>query len=183
MIFTTAQLVPASAGGMASKELLMQDVSKADKKTPFTSDQTLFEISTIKEEISKQILRSVKASAMDCALHARAGDKDNVACLAFGAVSSKNFITTPALTIEREFDKQQKQNVKPITWRARVVQLGSKKYAFKPKFPRGSGKNAKIGEVYDLDSYLRARKSGGNPILKGYLLPHKTTGKITFEGI
>jgi hypothetical protein len=185
MTFTEEQLIPAATGGMASKELLMYDVGKRDKKTPLTSDQALFEISMIKQEISRQILRSVKASAIDCALHARADDKDNVVCLSFGAVSPKNFTTTPALTIEREFDKQQRQNLKPITWRAVIIKLGGKRYAFKKQFPKAKGKDpkAKIGEVYDLDSYLRARKHGGNPILKGYLRPDKTTGKIAFEEI
>ena len=179
MTFSKEQLVPAAMGGMAPKELLNRDVSKADKKTPFTSDQALFEISTIKEEINKQILRSVKASSIDCALHARAGDKDNVVCVSFGAVSPKNFTTTPALTIEKDFDKQRQQNLKRITWTARIVVLGKKKYAFKPE----KGKKSNIGEVYDLDSYLRAQKYGGNAVLKGYLRPDKDTGEISFEEI
>ena len=183
MAFSKAQLVPASTGGMASKELLMHDTSKLNRKLPYTSDQALFEISTIKEDINKQILRSVKASAIDCALHSRADDKDNIVCLSFGAVAPKNFTTTPALTVERDFDKQQQQNLRKITWKAIVIKLGGKRYAFKQDFPGGKGKQKKIGEVYDLDSYLRARKHGGNPILKGYLRPDPETGKIGFEEI
>jgi len=161
----------------------MHDTSKLNRKLPYTSDQALFEISTIKEDINKQILRSVKASAIDCALHSRADDKDNVVCLSFGAVAPKNFTTTPALTVERDFDKQQQQNLRKITWKAIVIKLGGKRYAFKQDFPGAKGKQKKIGEVYDLDSYLRARKHGGNPILKGYLRPDPETGKIGFEEI
>ena len=79
MRFTDAQLIPAVVkGGMASKGLLEKDVSKLDKSTPLTSDQALYEISNIKEEINKQLLTAVKESAFDCALHARAGDKEPV---------------------------------------------------------------------------------------------------------
>ena len=185
MVFSSKQLVPAAVGGMAPNELLQKDVSKADKKTPFTSDQTLYEISTIKEEINKQILRAVKSSAMDCALHSQEGDKESIVCLSFGSVSPNTFTTTPALTIEREFDKQQKQNLKRITWKATVVKLGQKRYAFKPDHPKvkKSDIKSKVGEIYDLDSYLRARKHGGNPILKGYLRVDKSTDKISFEEI
>ena len=70
MTFSAAQLVPAAAGGMASQALLQKDVSKLDKKTPYTSDQVLYEISRIKEDINKQILRIVKSSSIDCSLHA-----------------------------------------------------------------------------------------------------------------
>ena len=51
MKFTDEQLIPESANGLASKDLLEKDVSKIDKKTPLTSDQYLYEISNIKESI------------------------------------------------------------------------------------------------------------------------------------
>jgi len=64
MHFTADQLLPAVvSGGMASKGLLEKDVSKIDKTTPLTSDQALFEISNIKEDINKQLLRAIKESA------------------------------------------------------------------------------------------------------------------------
>ena len=62
-----------------------------------------------------------------------------------------------------------KSHGKLVAIRVRAV----RRYAFKPEFPgtKGDKRKKKIGEVYDLDSYLRARKHGGNPILKGYLRP------------
>ena len=78
MKFSEEQMIPIALEGMASKDLLKKDVSKIDKVTPFTSDQSLFEISNIKSNINKQILSSVKSSAIDCALHSRAGDDDDV---------------------------------------------------------------------------------------------------------
>jgi len=97
-----------------------------------TSDQALYEISNIKEEINKQLLRAVKESAFDCALHAKSGDKEPLICMSFGNPAPSTFTTTPALTIERDYDKEQKRNLKKITWRAIEITISGKKYAFKP---------------------------------------------------
>ena len=170
MKFSEEQVVPLALEGMASKDLLKKDVSKIDKVTPLTSDQALFEISNIKADINKQILRAVKSSSIDCALHSRSGDNDDVVCMAFGQVDSTKFNTTPALTIESEFDKIRKQNLKKIKWSAEEISLGGKTYAFRSKYPKAKGKKGKIGLIYDLESYEIAKKRGGNPILKGRIV-------------
>lgn len=170
MKFSAEQIVPVALDGMASKDLLKKDVSKIDKATPFTSDQTLFEISNIKANINKQILAAVKSSSIDCALHSRAGDDDDVVCMAFGQVEPGRFTTAPALTIESEFDKIRSQNMKKIKWEASEITLGGKIYAFRPKYKQASGKKGKIGLVYDLESYYVAKKRGGNPVLKGKII-------------
>jgi hypothetical protein len=177
MRFTDAQLIPAVVkGGMASKGLLEKDVSKLDKSTPLTSDQALFEISNIKEEINKQLLTAVKESAFDCALHARAGDKEQLMCMSFGRPTSAAFTTTPALTIETDYDKQQKKNYEKITWKAIIVNISGKRYAFRP-----SKKGARTGDVYDLESYQRAVKLGGEAIPVGKLSIDQKTKKLAFK--
>jgi len=177
MHFTDEQLVPAVIkGGMASKGLLEKDVSKLDKTTPLTSDQALYEISNIKEEINKQLLTAVKESAFDCALHARAGDKEPLMCMSFGRPAPTTFTTTPALTIETDYDKQLKKNYEKITWKAIIVTISGKRYAFRP-----SKKGAKTGDVYDLESYNRAVKLGGEAIPVGKLSIDTKTKKLAFE--
>ena len=177
MHFTDEQLVPAVIkGGMASKGLLEKDVSKLDKTTPLTSDQALYEISNIKEEINKQLLTAVKESAFDCALHARAGDKEPLMCMSFGRPASTTFTTTPALTIETDYDKQLKKNYEKITWKAIIVTISGKRYAFRP-----SKKGSRTGDVYDLESYNRAVKLGGEAIPVGKLSIDPKTKKLAFE--
>jgi hypothetical protein len=182
MTFTEEQKVPKiAAKGMASKGLLEKDVSKIDKTTPLTSDEALYEISNIKQNINKQLLVAVKESAFDCALHTKPGDKEALMCMSFGTPSSTSFTTKPALTIEKDFDKEEKRNMKKITWKAIVVTLsrpgiGKRKYAFKRDGPK-----AKTGEVYDLDSYRKARKSGGQAILVGRLKIDRKSGKPVFD--
>ena len=102
-------------------------------------------------------------------------------CVSFGTPPPASFTTKPALTIEKDFDKEEKRNMKKITWKAVVVTLsrpgiGKRKYAFKRDGPK-----AKTGEVYDLDSYKKARKSGGQAILVGRLGKDKKTGKPQFN--
>ena len=179
MRFTDQQLVPAVAkGGMASKGLLEKDVSKLDKTTPLTSDQALYEISNIKEEINKQLLRAVKESAFDCALHAKSDDKEPLICMSFGNPTPSTFTTTPALTIERDYDKEQKRNLKKITWRAIEITIAGRKYAFKP-----DKKKSRTGEVYDLESYHRAKTRGGQAILVGKLVIDSKTKKLAYQKI
>jgi len=179
MRFTDEQLVPAVAkGGMASKGLLEKDVSKLDKTTPLTSDQALYEISNIKEEINKQLLRAVKEAAFDCALHAKPGDKEQLICMSFGNPAPSTFTTTPALTIERDYDREQKRNMKKITWRAIEITISGKKYAFKP-----DRKKSKTGEVYDLESYHRAKRRGGQAILVGRLVIDPKTKRLAYKKI
>lgn len=176
MRFTDEQLVSAAIkGGMASKGLLEKDVSKLDKSTPLTSDQALYEISNIKEEINKQLLTAVKESAFDCALHARPGDKEPLMCMSFGRPAPTTFTTTPALTIETDYDKQLKKNYEKITWKAIIVTISGKRYAFRP-----SQKGSRTGDVYDLESYNRAVKLGGEAIPVGKLSIDSKTKKLAF---
>lgn len=179
MKFSQEQLIPVALEGMASKDLLKKDVSKIDSVTPLTSDQALFEISNIKSNINRQILRTIKSSAIDCSLHSRSSDDDDVVCMALGQVNSNKFTTTPALTIEGEFDKLRAQNMKKIKWSAEEMTLGGKTYAFRAKYPKAKGKKGKVGLIYDLESYYVAKKRGGNPILKGNIV-FTADGKLEF---
>ena len=179
MKFTDEQLVPAVAkDGMASKGLLEKDVSKLDKTTPLTSDQALFEISTIKEDINRQLLRAIKESAFDCALHAKSDDKDPLICMSFGTPLASTFATTPALTIEKDYDEIDKRNKEKIMWIGQEVNISGKRYAFKPDKP-----GSKTGEIYDLESYKRAVRSGSGEglIALGHLLIDPQTKKLYFK--
>ena len=176
MKFTDDQLIPESAGGMAPKELLEKDVSKINRGVPLTSDQHLFEVSNIKESINKQILGAIKGSSIDCSLHSN--EKDQVVCMSFGSVSSSRFTTTPALTTEAEYDVQERRNLKKIEWEAEIVTLGGIKYALKRFNTRLPARKAPEGELYDLQSYKRAQKVGGDPVLVAYLRIDQKSGKL-----
>ena len=183
MKFADNQLIPTEAGGLATRDLLQRDVSKIDRKTPLTSDQALFEISTIKEDINKQILMAIKSSSIDCSLHAKTSDKDPVICMSFGAVSPNVFTSTPTLSNERDYDRQQKRNLKMVTLGYESVKLGGVRYALRRFNTKLPARKAPEGELYDYESYLRAVKLGGKPVLVGYLKIDKKSGKLKKLGV
>jgi hypothetical protein len=157
MTFSDKQLISDE-----SIELRLKDKSKLDKKTPLTSDEALFEISNIKQEINKRILLAVKESAIDCSLHSMAGSKEPLVCFSFGKgdPSPSKFSITPSLSGE-EADSVAQVNVKKITWKAKELRIAGKLYALRED----------TGELYEYDSYQQAvAMPGVDPRLIGKLI-------------
>ena len=73
------------------KELQIRDTSRKDGATPVTTDETLYEISTLKENINTQLLQAVKSSAFDCQLYANTKGDENVVCYNLGKITSNEF--------------------------------------------------------------------------------------------
>ena len=71
-----------------SRELRESDTS-AKTGEPITTDQSLYEIAKTKEEINSNILRCVKETAIDCAIHAKAGSKETLKCFTFDNPENK----------------------------------------------------------------------------------------------
>ena len=140
-----------------SIELRLQDKSRIDKVTPLTTDQSLYEIATIKEDINKQILKAVKEASIDCALHQGKSNKEKLKCFSFGRTSAKSFAFTPSIADE-ESDSISDINRAVLKIKAVEVTIQGIKYAY----------NKSNGDVYDLDSYER-----GDPI---------TIGKLKVDG-
>jgi hypothetical protein len=81
-----------------SRELRESDTS-AKTDAPITTDESLYEIAKRKEEINSNILRSVKETAIDCAIHAKAGTKETLKCFTFDNPDNK-FAYTPNIQDE-----------------------------------------------------------------------------------
>jgi hypothetical protein len=71
-----------------SRELRESDTS-AKTDEPITTDQSLYEIAKTKEAINSNILRCVKETAIDCAIHAKAGSKETLKCFTFDNPDNK----------------------------------------------------------------------------------------------
>ena len=149
----------------ASIELRLKDKSKIDNTTPLSTDQSLFEISNIKERINKQLLYNIKQAAVDCALHYKADTKDPVVCYSFGRVSSDNMSYHPSIS-EEEGDAVGNANQQKVKFKAVEMNYYGKKYA----------KREDNNEVYDYDSFMAAQSNSEiKPRLVGYW--EKTEGK------
>ena len=167
MTFTKEQL-----SGDGAVELKLNDVSKFDETIPVTSDETLYEISTIKERISQQLLTSVKEASMDCSIYNKPGTKDAIKCFTFGKASPSSFSYKPSISNE-EVDTVTERNKGTLTWKADEITIPID--GIKKKFAR----NPQTNEVYDLQSYNDATKFGSELILVGKLIK-KPDGKFKF---
>ena len=148
-------------------ELRIKDKSKRDNITPITTDEALYEIATIKEEVSAQLLLSVKESSIDCAIHSKFGAKEKLQCFSFGPTDSDKFAFTPSIANE-EADSVAEKNKGVATLKGKQVTLEGTKYFL----------NEENKFIYDYDSVLR-----GNPVHLGKL-KFKGTGKnqtVEFE--
>ena len=114
-----------------SKELAMNDISRIDKKSIVTTDQTLYEISSIKEEISQKILKAVKESAFDCAIHSISSPSDEkLQCFSFGPnSSSSSFASVPSIENEKK-DEEVGINREEVTLITKDVRIKGVAYAY-----------------------------------------------------
>ena len=147
-----------------SLELRLKDKSKMDNATPFTSDQAIYEIASIKEDINSQLLTAIKEASVDCVIHSKAGSKEGLKCFTFGGVTPAKFASAPSIATE-ESDAVADANKVKITWKAKTVTVEGIKYAFRQD----------TGELYDLESF-----KSKNPVLVGNLEKVGARYKVTW---
>jgi len=123
-----------------------------EQPIPFTTDQYMLEIAHIKDSITKQVLRTVKETAMDCSLYNNNPDEPLV-CYGFGRVEPQSFASYP--TLER--DTQEKPARKTEKMELKAIKVGDVKYAV--------DKNSLI--VYDMESYKKAKEKRGELVAVG----------------
>jgi hypothetical protein len=123
-------------------ELRLKDKSRKDDITPVTTDETLYEIASAKEEITSSILHAVKEAAIDCALHLKSNASEKLQCFTFGSNNANKFATNLSFEGEQS-DAIADKNQKVVRWKAKEVDVNGTKYAL----------NKETNEVYDLDSY------------------------------
>ena len=122
----------------------LKDKSKRIKDKIVTSDEFLYEISTIKEELNKNILTNVKESAIDCMIHSRSTSKEEVKCFIFGNPDENQLMYTPNIK-EQLTDKAMQLNKKTVG--VKLHKLRNTNYAI----------NKETNEVYDYDAYKKGQ--------------------------
>ena len=186
MIFTAEQLASDEA-----VELKLNDLSKRKPYLPLTSDQKLYEVSSIKEDITGQLLKAIKEASIDCAIHnnipsakSRQGkSKEQLAneqlhCLSFGQPSVNEFAYNPSYT-QDENDTIVTLNKVELEWRGREITLQVKENG--ETRPKKFSLREETGQVYDLESYQQALEIPGmEPTLVGNLVK-QPNGKYKFN--
>jgi hypothetical protein len=167
MTFTPQQLADDS-----SLQLRINDVSKKNAQIALSTDEALFEISSIKEEINHQLLLAIKEASIDCAIHRDAASKEKLKCFSFGSVSSNKFAFSPAVENE-ESDAASARNTKQTTLKLVSMEMTiggvKKQFAF----------DKLTNTVYDWGSYQVAQAVGGEPLIVGKLVKN-ADGKMKY---
>ena len=155
-------------------ELRIRDLSRIDGKTPVTTDETLFEMASIKQKTNNQILKAVKETSIDCQLYSniskKSKDNENLVCFGFGKIESNQFSSYPSF--ENDRSTKEGLDVEKIKWKAREIKEDGVKYAL----------NENTMEVYDFESYQKAVELGTDLVLVGKLVKDKQ-GKYVIQRI
>jgi hypothetical protein len=148
MIFTKKQLETSDA-----RELIKHDLGKIDNKQVFTSDQSLYEISCIKEKLIFQLLKAVKEASIDCITHIKSSANEKLTCLSFGNLSAENmdFSYNPDIKMDQN-DDTIKQNMVITNFGdfKIIVDDDGNRYVL----------NQETEQLYSEESYERAKTSG-----------------------
>ena len=170
MTFTPQQMADDS-----SLQLRINDVSKKNAQQPLSTDEALFEISSIKEEINHQLLLAIKQASIDCVIHRDSASKEKLKCFTFGSVTSNKFAFSPAIENE-ESDAASARNTKQTT--LKLVSMEMKIAGENKQFAYDKITNI----VYDWGSYLVAKEVGGEPLVVGKI-GKNAEGKMKFMPI
>ena len=124
-------------------QIITQDLSRRDQRTPVTTDEYLYEIANMKEAVNSQILKAVKETAIDCSLYK---NTENLVCYGTQIVRSNEFSSVPNL----EEDATQKNALNFNKQRAKLIEvsIAGKMYLF----------NEKTTELFNVDTKAPAGK-------------------------
>lgn len=172
-----------------SLELRLKDVSKIDNKTPLTTDEALFEISNMKEDINNELKKAMKEASIDCMVYVKQNAKEGLSCLSFGPVNDQSKMARKTTVMDDELDTVQQLNKAVVTLKAVEITLAGKKYAFVKREDAGikdddDENKGLIGYVYDYQSFLESRENAKvKPRLVGELVKDDKGSGFVFNVI
>jgi len=140
-----------------------------------TSDLSLYRISSLKENITDSILKAVKETAIDCAIHKKVGD--GLKCFSF--VSSKD---ENKLSFVPSFSKDQKES-KTVEVREEVIKIHTEKVKGSLGNETTFYINTESGVIYDPESYKMYEKVNNINALRimGKKVPIIKDGKKVYK--
>jgi hypothetical protein len=139
-------------------ELRIRDISRVDRKTPVTTDESLYEIASSKQRINNEFLRAIKETAVDCNIYAglkQGANTEPYVCYGYGLVESNNYSSYPSFEVDSNV--KEGLDVKTVNWKGVKKQVNGVDYAMNPK----------TNQLYDLESFKRAQQGQGQPIYVG----------------
>lgn len=151
---------------------------KSDKKNDrlVTTDEHLFEMAMIKDNINKQILSAIQSTAVDCSLYsaglneqAKLNGDDPLVCYSFGKVSSNAYSSHPILQEDLGVQEETGRNERKVTVQVRALAIPGKTEAYVM--------NTENSDIYTRDNYEQALESNVELVAIGRVV--KKNGKNT----
>jgi hypothetical protein len=167
-----------------SKDMKLKDLSKlqypvtpdSDKKEyrVQTSDETLFEISTIKEKVISGLTRLIKEASIDCAVYSKRGTTEQIECVQYGQPRLRDLSYLPDIS-KQPSEQTITKNQEKITWRGQEYELRGKKYIYRKM-------SNDVANLYDVESYYQALE---NPNIEPRLvaIEEKKNGKLFIRNL
>ena len=188
MQFTEKQLTDNTANELVAQDkskLLYEKISEDGtihrQHLIFTSDQALYEISTIKEGINKEILHNIKEASIDCTVHKKVGGKEDLKCFTFNQVTPDKFSYIPNIKFH-EGDSETKINKKEVVLRPQTIEIEDVIYIINANdlVIENEDEHGVIPKVavYTLDSV-----KSKNPIQIGFLGFQRVTDKDEYKAL
>jgi hypothetical protein len=124
----------------------LKKVTKGAKmgENAITTDETLFETAVIKDRLTKQLLKSVKESSVDCSVYDNS--KEGVVCYTYGHATSNEFGAFP--NYEEDRYVREGTDVAKRKVKVRALTLNRTKYAH----------NTETGDLYNYKAYKEDKK-------------------------
>jgi hypothetical protein len=142
--FSDKQKFDGKNVGIMNNDVSRINVPPAGAKTgayAITTDETLFEIAVIKDRLTKQLLKSVKESSVDCKIYDNS--KEGLACYTYGFAKSKEFGAFP--TYEEDRYVREGTDVLQKTVKIEKLKIDKTTYAH----------NTETDELYDYKKYQK----------------------------
>lgn len=112
-------------------------------ETSITTDESLFEIAVIKDRLTKQLLKSVKESSVDCEVYDN--KKEGLVCYTYGRATSNEFGAFPTYGEDRNV--REGTDVAKKSVKIGTIIIKGKKYAH----------NTFTDELYDFEEYKKSK--------------------------
>ena len=99
------------------KDIMNKDLGRIEKSRAITTDENLYEIALLKNNINGQLLKSIKETAIDCRLYKKGNSAENLVCYGEGVnIKTNDFGIFPTLEedrLVREDINVREQKIKP----------------------------------------------------------------------
>lgn len=173
---------------LVTRDMKMRDKSKlryrvnADSDLKeyrvMTSDEALFEISTMKEGIITGFTQLIKEASIDCATYSRLGKGEQLECVQYGEPRSHDMAYVPNIT-RQPADNTRQRNQTHTNW------IGAP-YMFRGKTYISRKMSDTVLNIYDEESYYQAADNGpGKPYVEPRLMfvEEKKNGTYIVRGV